>query len=703
VDTEAAFLRAAAQRGEVAVGAAGGGATVAGLSLPFAILHGDTNRDGTWDNSDFDGRHDWSLNSGGTFIANVDDDNGDDRSDALHVGDVPGTVTFQENGIVENDADALDIAWVRIPALGASYTPGMQVWIFLENESIASDAQSVHVYGWTEGTGAGMVSLLGGLGDRVSGGTRVYPWAEITPYVSATVDGWLGIEGMFFKNNMTAATAFDGTVDLFMGVWDQDIRLINYGTTRLGVAPWLMNSHTQASQEIWSYGGYAPSLYDAAAAPGYYGLDHSGQLFTTPLGDSGRWTQDHAEVGYTQIPGWAPQQSMFRLPYGRGPGGANPIWPVNQFVRPDAGIFQFGRTFGAGSGDYGGNIEVTPPTAAYPRGRILFGNIGSAAVNNFFNAQGAQPTIRIPTSWLIVGHVDEYLLYDQEGRQVVADPGAAYSVMEALPVADRGKSVYFATGANPVDGTVGAVSGNRVFTGIDHTVGPAWNYIRIYDGTGEGQVGLISARGNGYVDVSQVYRTGTKVIDPTGADSSMRWALSASAPVSGTWHTTAGYTAPAAGSKFVLVEGSRVWPGGTPAFMTVHEVLDDAPFRTLQNSYQNTINGAIAQINAGVGTTPPVVRLPTLFLGTQAGFATNRSGVAWNPGMANFHPLNNDLYISRQYGPRNSAGVDLFEQAARDVYGSRALFVEVWDYYHVNLGELHCGSVVMREAPATWW
>src|SRR5262249_26099094 len=162
------------------------------------------------------GRGDWSLNSGATFIANVDDDNGDHLSDALQIGDVPGGLTFTENRVVENDADALDLAWVRIPALGPGYTPGMTAWLWLDNSWV----QSVHVFPSTGGSMAGATSILGGLGDRVAGGSREYEWADITPYVSATSDAWFAVEGMFFKNNTTFATSFDGTIDLYVAVYN---------------------------------------------------------------------------------------------------------------------------------------------------------------------------------------------------------------------------------------------------------------------------------------------------------------------------------------------------------------------------------------------------------------------------------------------------------------------------------------------------
>jgi hypothetical protein len=52
--------------------------------------------------------------------------------------------------------------------------------------------------------------------------------------------------------------------------------------------------------------------------------------------------------------------------------------------------------------------------------------------------------------------------------------------------------------------------------------------------------------------------------------------------------------------------------------------------------------------------------------------------------------------------------VDLFEaciQVQLEALGLRVHFVDCW-YYHIRLGEIHCGTNVLRAAPKTkvkWW
>ncbi len=58
------------------------------------------------------------------------------------------------------------------------------------------------------------------------------------------------------------------------------------------------------------------------------------------------------------------------------------------------------------------------------------------------------------------------------------------------------------------------------------------------------------------------------------------------------------------------------------------------------------------------------------------------------------------------FGPR-LGGVDVFETAAKNVLGStNVVLVDDWKWYHALLGEVHCGTNVIRIPPAKyrkWW
>jgi Protein-arginine deiminase (PAD) len=70
------------------------------------------------------------------------------------------------------------------------------------------------------------------------------------------------------------------------------------------------------------------------------------------------------------------------------------------------------------SQNYGGNLQLGPPTPAAPYGRIFIGNgesgregLVDTELLNFLDKQRVQPLTQIDTSWLAVAHVDEILSF----------------------------------------------------------------------------------------------------------------------------------------------------------------------------------------------------------------------------------------------------------------------------------------------------
>jgi protein-arginine deiminase len=76
-------------------------------------------------------------------------------------------------------------------------------------------------------------------------------------------------------------------------------------------------------------------------------------------------------------------------------------------------------------------------------------------------------------------------------------------------------------------------------------------------------------------------------------------------------------------------------------------------------------------------------------------------------GMANMLVLGTHCIAAKAFGPIISGGVDVFEQYLHDRLsgvGATVDFVDDWYPYHVQLGEVHCGTNT-RRAPrsAKWW
>jgi hypothetical protein len=133
------------------------------------------------------------------------------------------------------------------------------------------------------------------------------------------------------------------------------------------------------------------------------------------------------------------------------------------------------------SHNYGGNIEVTPPSVMAPLGRIVIGNssdetgktVMDPSLLAFLRMQQVQPLLEIDTSWLHVGHVDEIISFGTPSDPskfpiIMAAPRKALQILEQvfllntqdLSEYDVGKDLYgrplslgdsnMARGAHPV-------------------------------------------------------------------------------------------------------------------------------------------------------------------------------------------------------------------------------------------------------------
>jgi len=667
------------------------------LLIPIG-LRADTNRDGQVDENDEDGKDQWTRDRGAIYTVNYDRDRmrsvgGQPRPDAIHFNDAGDPV--DEDFTIGNVADQDDISPVVVRK--TKLVGGVKLFFKVES---AQDTRPFHLFSQIA---PGQTSIWGGLAETHND-------VEITDLIGEIADRTFGLEGLFLKGMLIpgSAAAYDGLVDLTLEL-RSGADVLGKDKVRLKVAPWLMLPHTQGSREVWAIDEGADNAAFLA------GLGASGQLQTEPAGDDARtqWFQDHIEIGYTQRPGAQKKQSVFRLPY-KYRTYPQPGWPLTRLLAPATQTFQIGIDLGRRSGDYGGNVEVMPPTATHPLGRIVLGDTSSMRLLDFVSAQEVQSPFTVPTSWLRVGHVDEVFLFTPTGGGVVlAAPAEAYRLMEAIPAEDRGRAVFFATGAAPVSGATisESTAPNRLETGIDLR-GQSWRFVRIFSGNGAGQVGHIAPDGlqDGYILVDWVWNTTSQVLD--GADNSApsiaRYMLVDEAPSGDEWFAD---LYPALGDGYVLVEGTQAWNTGTPAIITVQEVLGDDFLRTL-NTDPAFVPGQVAAVQAGLDAASEgslsFLQLPTLYIGRFSGyvagstFADGHSAVAFTPGLVNLMPVGGMLYLPSQYGPR-IAGADIFEQAASALLPN-GTFIDDWLLYHALEGEVHCGTVAKREPyPFDWW
>jgi hypothetical protein len=103
------------------------------------------------------------------------------------------------------------------------------------------------------------------------------------------------------------------------------------------------------------------------------------------------------------------------------------------------------------SQNYGGNLQLGPPTPDMPYGRIFIGNdvlgregLVDPELLNFLDKQRVQPLTQIDTSWLAVAHVDEILSFVPRRRGSGTHAIWLNSTKLALDIVEAARSHYLA-------------------------------------------------------------------------------------------------------------------------------------------------------------------------------------------------------------------------------------------------------------------
>jgi hypothetical protein len=750
----------------------------------------DTDRSGMVDRgADSADEDKWTKDRGAIYAVNFDRDGnnasgGENRPDAIHFADDGSS--SDEDWEIENADDEKDIAPFVIASMDA--LPA-DFKVFLKVEE-AEDMRAIHLFKKIK---AGETAIWGAHRDPSTA-----PWAgdddnpadnliEVTKWVnpnstdyeetrdSGSGDYTFGIEGLVLRGmkvnsgtldgvtgNSEHAGKFSGELQFSLELRDKDDNVVSseISPVRLRVAPWLMISRDESSEEIWAadLGVENDPFRNEPLNGRYAGLSHSGQLNTVTTGL--RWLQDHLEIGFTQRPGGPKTHMVFRVPYKRG-NRPQPNWPIEHLLKKDVGVFQIGVDGNgsgahAASGNYGGNLEVLTPNESNPMGLVMMGNNASDKMKAFFEAQEFQQdnagSFSARADWLIVGHIDEYTSFLSGGRIFISGARQAIELLQSeIPTADRAKRVFFATSGNTLTGSVTMDAAatddpatpldetRLIHTGRNHvTEGDTYQWIRFYDGNAKGHVAKIKLH-DGFLEVEDIPGAGSKAIFYTGdtmheyEEQSQVAGVSLSNPFE--WNAP-----PKFGDDFVLVEDTKFWGAGRvggstiaydfngdgisegmPAFITIKEILEDSGNDNFVQFNKFDVQGVINDdeenpIRAAAGSSAPrFIPVPSLFFGRDLPNGTGVEGpnptmtgqggsVAFNPGPTNLQPVNGNLYVPRQFGPMNAANEDIYEKTIKNTVTESIFFVDCWDSYHRALGEAHCGSNVKRTIPSwDWW
>lgn len=138
---------------------------------------------------------------------------------------------------------------------------------------------------------------------------------------------------------------------------------------------------------------------------------------------------------------------------------------------------------------------------------------------------------------------------------------------------------------------------------------------------------------------------------------------------------------------------------------TVGAILQDDAFLSYQEAVQARIDSVREKLMAEMALTDAdILEVPVLYEAHR--YFGDDYSAAYVPGIQNLVVLNQTLLVPDPEGPTQN-GTDIWQRMTREVLeplGVTVHFVDVFDSYHLNLGEAHCGTGV-RHAPydAAWW
>jgi hypothetical protein len=314
----------------------------------------------------------------------------------------------------------------------------------------------------------------------------------------------------------------------------------------------------------------------------------------------------------------------------------------------------------------GGNMMATPPLGAgSPYGKLMLGTKNLQSQSRWV-AQGLQPVVEIANDWLLVGHVDEILMWAAPDKVLFADPWKAADLLHDEIVAGHGTStIWWGTDVNAqrdieiLSIVTDSYKIGQLATPLPESQDPtnvvfsapvfeAGDFLRV-----DGEILALQA-------VSANGLTGTVARAQAGRPAAS--------------HTNAS----------VVYAYSAVMRKNLP--LGESSVVKSMAVAT------NQLKQALGNYHADF------VAIPVLFNDDYIDESNRVCFVAQTANMVNCLVLNSQsAYYS---DPGNSVFRNYFESV---VPGASA--IDMWYNYHCNQGEVHCGTAVKRvlSAQPPWW
>ncbi|MFJ8629530.1 protein-arginine deiminase domain-containing protein [Streptomyces sp. NPDC093568] len=609
-----------------------------------ADLRADVNRDGRVDVSgtdDTSGEDSWSPARGALYLPNIDDDTR--RCPTTGTGGRPlpddrlAACNDASDTRVNGAADAADLARLRsvpLTDLPADATGSVR---------ITTGAQHTRVFLKRAGT-----------------------WVAVAPGTRLTAQELRqGVElGAEATDVIRDRAKWDGraVVRLTVSVPGQTP---TSDDVTLRVAPLLTQHHLQQARQVMVTKVRGADEYAREQRKFVAALEKEVKRagITAPLVTFGKyddpWAQDFVEPAYVSMTAPGGKRQVLRVLLRSAQPDREAGRELFEKLRgKDVGVVQaFDRSAPPDwSLNSMGNLETIPPYTlggrSFPAGRIIMGwrkdggQRPSTAMRTLLKSQGLQEPLLLDTSWLGVGHVDEFVQFlpadTRRGWRIgLADPEAGLRLLRDAQRAGHGGAKMFSV------------------PGLGNTPGP------------KETIDQALASRHLVADNEMAARRITANLEILKRETGVTDAEVVRVPALYTRESEA------------RTEGGEVIPVPRLTRMGGTTALPDALKEYgRQRWLARTGDGSVAAPRATVTTS------------------------AYVPGAVNGVLLGRDRYLApRQWGPV-IGGTDVFTEAVTAAYrraGLKVSYIDDWYTYHLGMGEVHCGTNTLRDASAEWW
>lgn len=505
---------------------------------------------------------------------------------------------------------------------------------------------------------AGGLRVVDCSSNTVLGANEVYTF---TNSLWQTSDITFFLASCDFRDNPTLTNALEYRVHLELV--DSTEAVISSNTVCGKVAPLILPAEVDPVAVVYATEHFSTNITCIA------------NLVRFDSNEGGRWVQDAAKMTVTQFETGTVVDVACDLHRDNMSYFIGELAPRTGIVRR-ANFDSLWAPDGTRDDGNGGNMMATPPLPGKPYGIVLVGD-AHLACTNYFMAQKVQTDIctNIPTKWLLVGHIDEVLMFVDSSTVLVPDPWTAVDIMHNAIVSGAGtNTVCYGTNAtftwsNPATHQ----SFFDLSVAIDDFYMPKTNSVPV-PGMSAGTTNVMLTFTAHNFAVGDFLRIDNEIVEVVGASTNSITVARQKAGTAPSAHSTNTFV-------YALTEIIR-WN---------LDIDDPCVITNIAN-----VTNALATALESYAVT--YKKLPVLFERS-----VDSDGVLrFVAGSAN---VVNCLVCPGSGVFMQDTGSCEFNASVSSNVPGATFIAETWDVYHLYNGEIHCGTAAQRtmNAATSWW